>query len=325
MRVCRNRPVARSESGTGPGQEHAAAGATRLARSSVVTIGNFDGVHLGHRALIDRCEALRKEGDALVVVTFEPLPRAFFNPANAPARITPPADRLRMLERAGADLVWQMRFDRQFAALEAEAFVTRVLVDALGARHVVTGDDFRFGRGRKGDLALMTALGEQYGFRSHVVDTVTLNGQRISSGAVRAALAASDFEGAEAMLGRPFTMSGPVQRGQELGRKLGYPTANVRVRAHPCPIAGVFAVEARVSEDLWRPGVASLGWRPTVGGEDMLLEVHFFDFQANLYGQRMETRFVAKLRDEAQFDTIDQMVIQMRRDEAQAREILGAS
>lgn len=322
MRVCRNRPKPPS------GQEQAqAAGndfAVSLVASSVVTIGNFDGVHRGHRALIDRCEALRAEGDALVVVTFEPLPRAFFDPANAPPRITPPSDRLRLLEQAGADLVWQMRFDAQFAALEAEDFVRSVLVDALGARHVVTGDDFRFGRGRAGNLELMRQLGADHGFVSHVVETVTLDGQRVSSGAVRTALAAGDFDTAEAMLGRPFTMSGPVQRGQELGRKLGFPTANVRVRALPCPISGVFAVEARVGGDLWRPGVASLGWRPTVGGEDMLLEVHFFDFQANLYGQRMETRFVAKLRDEAQFDTIEAMVQQMKRDEAQAREILGA-
>lgn len=300
------------------------AGAERtLATSSVVTIGNFDGVHLGHRALIRQCAKLERDADTLAVVTFEPLPRAYFDPENAPPRLSPPADRLRLLEQAGVDLAWMMRFDHSLAQVSAEAFVRRVLVDALGARHVVTGDDFRFGHKRAGDLGLMRRLGEVHGFESHVLPTVMLDGVRVSSGAIRDALAADDFEQAAAMLGRPFAITGRVLRGRQLGRELGYPTANVRIRAMPCPIQGIFAVRARVKDDVWRPGVASLGWRPMVGGEEMLLEVHFFDFEAKLYGRRLETQFVAKLRDEAHFETLDDMVRQMRNDESRAREQLG--
>lgn len=294
-----------------------------LASSSVVTIGNFDGVHLGHRALIRHCEALKTKDDSLVVVTFEPLPRAYFDPENAPPRLSPPADRLRLLEQAGVDLAWMMRFDHTLARVSAEDFVRGVLAEGLNARHVVTGEDFRFGHKRSGDLALMRRLGEQHGFEAHVLPTVTLDGVRVSSGAIREALAADDFERAAAMLGRPFAICGRVLRGRRLGRDLGYPTANVRIRALPCPIQGIFAVHARVEDDVWRPGVASLGWRPMVGGEEMLLEVHFFDFEANLYGRRLETRFVAKLRDEAHFATLDDMVRQMKNDEARARELLG--
>jgi len=305
MRVCRNRPV------------------VALARSSVVTIGNFDGVHLGHQALIDYCLSVCNVDDRLAVVTFEPLPRAFFDPDKAPPRLNTPTEKLRLLDKAGADLVWMMRFDAELARVGPEDFVREVLVESLAARHVVTGGDFRFGHRREGDLELMRALGARHGFESQIVDTVTLDGQRVSSGAVREALARSDFVSAAAMLGRPYSVSGRVLRGRRLGRKLGYPTANVKIRALPCPLQGIFAVRARAEGDLWRPAVASLGWRPMFGGEDMLLEVHYFDFEADLYGLRLETEFVAKLRDEAHFATIEDMVRQMKSDEAQARTILG--
>lgn len=317
MRVSRQRPGSGAVPGSvdGPGAS--------LSPSSVVTIGNFDGVHLGHRALIDQCAALKAAADALAVVTFEPLPRAFFNPEDAPPRLTPPVDRLRLLEQAGVDLTWMMRFDHALARLIPEEFVGQVLVDGLGARHVVTGDDFRFGHKRAGDLDMLRRLGARHGFESHVAETVTHNGLRVSSGAIRKALADGEFELAAAMLGRPFAISGRVTRGRQLGRTLGYPTSNVRIRVMPCPIQGIFAVRARVVGELWRPGVASLGWRPMVAGEEMLLEVHFFDLDADLYGRRLETRFVAKLRDEAHFDTLDDMVGQMKNDESRAREILG--
>lgn len=323
MRVSRQRPGSGpvSDSVDGPGPVEGPG--TSLSPASVVTIGNFDGVHLGHRALIDQCAALKAAGGALVVVTFEPLPRAFFDPENAPPRLTPPVDRLRLLEQAGVDLTWMMRFDRTLAQLGPGEFVGQVLVDGLGARHVVTGDDFRFGHKRAGDLDMLRRLGARHGFESHVAETVTHDGLRVSSGAIRKALAHDDFEAAAAMLGRPFAISGRVTRGRQLGRDLGYPTANVRVLALPCPIQGIFAVRARVEGDVWRPGVASLGWRPMVGGEEMLLEVHFFDIDAELYGRRLETRFVAKLREEAHFDTLDDMVGQMKNDESRAREILG--
>ncbi len=305
MRVCRDRPV------------------VRLSRSSVVTIGNFDGVHRGHRALIDRCRSLQGSGDDLAVVTFEPLPLAFFRPDEPPSRLSSPAERIRLLREAGAGLVWILRFDRRLAEVGAEEFVSDVLVESLGARHVVMGDDFRFGHKRQGDLALMRRLGARHGFEAHVADTVTLDGQRISSGAIREALARSDFAHATRLLGRPYAITGRVLRGRQLGRRLGYPTANVAVRALPSPVLGVFAVRARVADGAWRAGVANLGRRPAVGGEELLLEVHFFDYGPDLYGQRLETQFVAKLRDEAHFDTMEELVRQMKKDEARARAILN--
>lgn len=309
MRVSRKRP------GTRP--------AKPLARSSVVTIGNFDGVHRGHQALIERCRSLKAPEGDLVVVTFEPLPRAYFDPDNAPPRLTAPAERLRLLIDAGVDLVWMMRFDAALAGLAAKDFVGQVLVESLGARTVVTGEDFRFGHRRQGDLELLGTLGKKHGFEVCVVETLIHDGLRVSSGAVREALARSEFEMAAALLGRPYSITGRVLRGRQLGRKLGFPTANLRIRALPCPLHGIFAVGARVVGDVWRPAVASLGWRPMFGGEDMLLEVHFFDFDEDLYGRRLEVRFVAKLRDEAHFATIEDMVRQMKKDEARAREIMG--
>lgn len=315
MRVSRKRPEAwAGDSRPAP-----------LATSSVVTIGNFDGVHVGHRSLIDQCAALRQAGDTLAVVTFEPLPKAWFDPENAPPRLTPPGDRLVLLELAGVDVAWMMRFDHTLAQLGPEAFVDQVLVRALGARHVVTGDDFRFGHKREGNLEMLRRLGEDNGFQAHVAETVMRDGLRVSSGAIREALANSEFERAEQMLGRPFSISGRVRRGQQLGRKLGYPTANLKLRAMPCPIRGIFAVRARIEGDVWRSGVANLGWRPAVGGEEMLLEVHFFDFKGNVYGKRMEVRFVEKLRDEAHFETLEALVVQMKKDESRARDILDTA
>ena len=305
MRVSRNRP------------------GVSLARSSVVTIGSFDGVHLGHRALLDRCRSLSSPDDTRTVVTFEPLPRAFFYPHNAPPRLSSPAERIRLLKEAGVNLVWMMRFDQALARLAPEDFVRRVLVDSLGARHVVTGGDFRFGHKREGDLKMLATLGERYNFESHVVETLLQDGQRVSSGAVREALAAGDLEAAARMLGRPYGISGRVLRGQQLGRQLGYPTANLKIRAFPCPLHGIFAVRVRLAGGVWQPGVANLGWRPMVDGEDLLLEVHLFDFEADLYGRRLEAQFVAKLRDETRFPTIDDMVRQMKNDESRAREMLS--
>lgn len=305
MRVSRNKP------------------GTTLLRSSVVTIGNYDGVHLGHQSLLEQCRELAGSDGDVAVITFEPLPLAFFSPENAPARLTSPLERLRLLEQAGVNLAWLMRFDAELAALPPRDFVRLALVESLGVKHVVTGDDFRFGHRREGDLEMLAALGRQHGFKSHVAPTLMQGGERVSSGVIRKALAESDFDKAARMLGREFSIRGRVSRGQQLGRKLGYPTANVRVSALPCPLQGVFAVRARVMGDTWRPGVANLGRRPMVEGEDFLLEVHLFDFNESLYGHRLEVQFVAKLRDEAHFETMQDMVGQMNIDEAQAREKLG--
>jgi riboflavin kinase/FMN adenylyltransferase len=311
-----------------------------------VAIGNFDGLHLGHLALIGRCQRLAAGGAAagsvgerlaVAVVTFEPLPQAFFRPQQAPARLSTVYQKLESLRTLGVDLAWLTRFDAQFAGLSARDFVERVLVGDLGAHYVVIGEDFRFGRGRQGDVALLRELGVEFDFEVQVEPAVHRDGERISSSGIRAHLAAGEFDAAAECLGRPFRMEGRVIRGARLGRQLGYPTANLRIRAEPSPVAGVLAAFARVvggaqrdypggrSYGAWRPAVTNLGRRPAVGGKEPLLEVHFFDFDGDLYGQRLEVQFVAKLRDERGFERIEDLVEQMRRDEQAARAVLAAA
>lgn len=294
---------------------------------SVVTIGNFDGVHRGHQVLIAGCKACVEPGEQLVVVTFEPLPQAFFRPAQAPARLSTVRQKLAMLDAVGTDLCWMMRFDQSLAQLAPTEFVQQVLVNELAARHVVVGEDFRFGHKRAGDLDLLERLGQQSGFSVEAMAPVVIEEIRISSTAIRQALSDGNFEKAKILLGRPYSVEGHVVRGQQLGRRLGYPTANLRVRAHPSPIQGIFAVRARICDGLsksgWREGVASLGRRPTVGGAELLLEVHLFDFDADLYGRRLQVEFVAKLRDESHFADIDTLLVHMKRDEQQARALLA--
>lgn len=292
---------------------------------AAVAIGNFDGVHRGHLVLIERCRQLAAPGQAIAIVTFEPLPQAFFRPEQAPARLTTVYQKLSLLRTAGVDLTWLTRFDGRFAGLTAREFVERVLVTGLAACQVVIGADFRFGRGREGDVTALAALGDEFGFGVHVEPAVLCNGERISSSGIRRHLADNEFEQAAALLGRPFRMEGHVTRGAGLGRKLGYPTANLRIRAEPSPLAGVLAAFARVAGGEWLPAVTNLGRRPAVGGGDPLLEVHFFDLDRDLYGQRLEVEFVAKLRDEQDFTSIDGLVRQMKRDSEAARSCLAVA
>jgi len=319
MRLLRNRPAK-----TYPGMQPPGAGAY-APRGSVVAIGNFDGVHRGHLAIIERCRQLAGPGQALAMVTFEPLPQAFFRPEQAPARLTTVYQKLRLLQAAGVDITWLTRFDRRFASLTAREFVERVLLGGLGARQVVVGADFRFGHGREGDVTLLGKLGDEFGFGVHVEPAVLCNGERISSSGIRAHLAASEFTEAAALLGRPFRMEGRVVRGAGLGRTLGYPTANLRIRAEPSPLGGVLAAFARVADGPWLPAVTNLGRRPVVGGREPLLEVHFFDLDEDLYGQRLEVQFVAKLRDELNFENLDALVAQMQRDADAARACLASA
>jgi riboflavin kinase/FMN adenylyltransferase len=298
-------------------------GPYRAVRGSVVCIGAFDGVHRGHQALL---EQVRERAVALgcvpAAVSFEPLPRQHFQGAAAVPRLSSPRQRIAWLFES-IDLLAMLRFGRPLAATEAEAFVERTLVGRLAAREVWVGPGFRFGHGRKGDIALLHALGQRHGFVAREVAPLESAGERISSSRIRAALADSDFTEAQAMLGRPFVMGGHVVRGQQLGRKLGYPTANLRVPYGRAPVGGIFA--ARVSgAGLARwPAVASLGTRPTVGGVEPLLEAHLFDFDGDLYGQRLEVEFVAKLRDEERFADLDTMVAQIHRDAQAARAVLA--
>jgi riboflavin kinase/FMN adenylyltransferase len=294
----------------------------QLLASSVVTIGNFDGLHLGHQALIRRCKLLAEEQQAIAVVTFEPLPLAWFRPDSAPARLMSVRQKLEYLAQNSVDLTWLMRFNQSLAALPAEDFVRLVLVDTLAARHVVVGEDFRYGNGRQGDTDSLRQTGLKLGFELSAVPMLEVSEQTVSSSRIRKCLADGDLEMAKQLIGRPFRMSGVVIKGRQLGRQLGYPTANIRLAAQPSPLLGVFAIRARGANDVWCDGVANLGTRPAVGGQGLLLEVHLFDMDVDLYGQRLEVEFVEKLREETNFEDIDDLVVQMREDERLARQCL---
>ncbi|HEX2332886.1 MAG TPA: bifunctional riboflavin kinase/FAD synthetase [Burkholderiales bacterium] len=277
------------------------------------TIGNFDGVHRGHRALIDRVTAKAREAKLTsCVLTFEPHPREFFAPDAAPARITRLRDKLELLAQAGVEQVHVARFDARFAAMPAERFIDEILVRGLGVQWLLVGRDFRFGARRAGDFATL----ENRGFALEAMPDVELEGVRVSSSAVRAALTAGELAESERLLGHPYTISGRVAHGAKLGRGLGFPTANIVLRRAP-PLAGIFVVEV----DQYGPGVASIGRRPTVNPVAIpLLEVHLFDHEADLYGEHLRVRFLKKLRDEEKYDGLPALQAAIARDARQARE-----
>lgn len=294
-------------------------------RGCAVAIGNFDGVHLGHQALIRTARARAKEsGLAAAVLTFEPYPREYFDRANAPARLMRLREKCAVLAALGVDRLVVARFDARLQVLRAQEFIERVLVRLLGVRHVVVGEGFRFAARREGDVDTLRAAGATLGFGVDAVPAVLLEGERVSSTRVRTALAAGDLELVRRLLGRPYRLSGRVIEGARLGRTLGYPTANVRLLRERLPLQGIYAVQVEGIGSRPRDGVVSLGTRPTVGGVEPLLEVHVFDFDGDLYGQRLEVDFVAKLRDEERFGSLDALVAQMHRDARRAREILAA-
>lgn len=301
------------------------AGPCLAPNGSVIAIGAFDGIHRGHQALLlqvrERAQAL---GGKPIVVSFEPLPRAYFS-REPLARLSSVREKLRGFAAAGMSETLLLRFNAELAAMSAEDFVRQVIVDRLAAREVWVGNDFRFGHKREGDVALLTRLGEQLGFSACMMPAVQLDGARVSASRVRMLLAAGEFAGAEPLLGRPFVIEGKVEYGNQLGRTLGYPTANIHLQQRVSPVHGIFAVRVGLGEGecSW-PGVASLGVRPTVNQvSEPLLEVHLFDFDGDLYGQRMSVQFVGKLRDEMKFDGLDPLKAQMDRDARMARELLG--
>jgi riboflavin kinase/FMN adenylyltransferase len=288
-------------------------------RSSVVTIGNFDGLHLGHQSLLQRCMSLANAERPVAVVTFEPLPQSWFRPEAAPARLMSVYQKLDFLDKQGVELVWLMRFNQALAGMSAEDFVQSILVDTLDADEVVVGEDFKYGKRRQGDIETLRQAGQKLGFGLSAMPMLEVDDQLASSTAIRSHLASGALEQAAHLLGRPYRMTGRVIRGQQLGRKLGYPTANIRLANLPSPLHGVFAIRARAGNGAWKDGVANLGTRPAVGGEGFLVEVHLFDYSGDLYGQRLDVEFVEKLRDEAHFDNIDDLIAQMGEDERQAR------
>lgn len=286
----------------------------------VLAIGNFDGVHLGHVALMAQLvDASERHGRAPAVLTFEPHPREFFAPHSAPARLTTLREKLELLAETGVCQAMVCPFNAAFAALSAEQFIEQVLVQALQVKHLIIGDDFRFGRGRTGDFALLQEAGRRYGFSVESMQSVTVDGERVSSSGVRRALADGDMAHAARLLGRPYVIDGRVAHGDKIGRQLGFATANIRIRHNPLPMTGVFAVEVGGLGAEPRAAVANLGIRPTVGGTRPLLEVHLFDFDRDIYGTHISVRFVHKLRNEQRFPNLDALKAQIAADAAAAR------
>ena len=294
-------------------------------RGCVATIGNFDGVHLGHQHMI---AALRAKATTLglpaAVITFEPTPREYFEGPAAPSRLTRLREKLAALAQYGIDRVVVLRFDDRMRGMGADEFVDRLLVGGLAVRHLVVGHDFHFARRREGTVAILREAGNAHGFTVEEIGQFLVDGERVSSSLVREALNRGDLDRATRLLGRPYRMAGRVRLGKRLGRQLGYPTANLALHRKVVPLWGIFAVRASGAGLADHPAVASLGTRPTVDGTDPLLEVHLFDWDGSLYGRYLDVDFVERLRDEQKFESLDALVAQMHRDAAQARAVLGA-
>ena len=288
---------------------------------TVLTIGNFDGLHRGHQALLARLTAAaRRLGLPSALLTFEPHPREFFAPDQAPARLTSLREKLSLIEHCGVDKVYVCRFNAALASLPAEEFVSRILIQGLSVKHLIIGDDFRFGRGRSGDFELLQQASEIHRFGIEAMHTIDWEGERVSSSAVREALEAGDIEHAARLLGRPYCIAGRVVTGNRIGRELGFPTANVQLKRKRLPLAGIFAVSVSGIAAKPLPGAASLGVRPTLGcGLKPVLEVHLLDFDRSIYGAHVTVNFLHKLRDEAKFDSLDALQAQIARDVATTR------
>jgi len=293
----------------------------RPAAPVALTVGNFDGVHLGHRAMVEvLTDAARQRQLVSCVMTFEPHPREFFAPDRAPTRLTSLREKLQLLAKVGVAWVHVRRFDYDFARLTAEQFIERVLVGGLDVRWMLVGDDFRFGARRQGDVAMLRDALSRRGVEVVQMQTVSLGGTRVSSTEVRERLARGDLRGAAQLLGRPYCISGRVVGGQRLGKQLGFPTANLQMKHNRPPLSGIFVVDVVGLGQQPRPGVASLGVRPTVVvGGTPVLEVHLLDFAREIYGEHLEVLFLHKLRDEARFADLETLKRHIARDVEDAR------
>ncbi|THF71006.1 MAG: bifunctional riboflavin kinase/FAD synthetase [Methylophaga nitratireducenticrescens] len=291
------------------------------AQGCVATIGNFDGVHLGHQAVLSQ---LAMKADILnlpaVVITFEPQPYEYFVPEKAPARLSRFREKVEALRAYSIQKLCVLRFNRQLAEMQAETFIQKLLIEGLNVRYLVVGDDFRFGKDRQGDFALLQKVGKQRGFQVVNMHTFAIDEMRVSSTRIREALREGDLAVAERLLGRPYRMSGRVAHGDKRGRKMGYPTANIHLHRAKVPLQGVYAVQLYGIDEEPVNGVANIGVRPTVSGSDKaLLEVHLFDFERDIYGEHVQVYFLKKLRDEHKFADLDQLISQIHIDSAQAR------
>lgn len=300
-------------------------------RHTVLTIGNFDGVHLGHQAVLDT--VVRKAGEmglTATVMIFEPQPLEFFAPEQAPSRLTRLGEKLQALREHGIDQVLVIRFTPTFAGLSADDFIEQILVDGLAVKHLLVGDDFHFGKKRQGNFATLQQAGERHGFSVENLHTVADDSGRFSSTRIRQHLQDGDFEQAAACLGRPYQICGRVAHGHKQGRSIGYPTINIELHRNKSPLQGVYAVrvsglaEAADAEPVWIDGVASIGNRPVVENDDhYLLEVHLFDFDADVYGRHVQVEFVDFIRPELSFESFDALRQRIDDDARQAREILA--
>jgi riboflavin kinase/FMN adenylyltransferase len=294
-------------------------------RGCVATIGNFDGVHLGHQSVFRH---LMEKGEAFdlptTVVTFEPQPREFFQADTAPARLTRLREKLQAIHDVGIDRVVVLEFNKRLAAMHAEVFVQELLVEGLGARFLSVGDDFRFGRGREGDYSLLQQMGQEHGFEVENMNTYKLDADRVSSTRIRELLTEGDFVTANEYLGRSYRICGRVSHGDKRGRTIGFPTMNVNLHRRVSPLRGVYAVKVDGLEEASLPGVANIGIRPTVEGDPRyLLEIHLFNFDRSVYGAHVSVEFVQKLRDEKRFEDFDQLRQQILLDAEAAKKIHG--
>lgn len=289
-------------------------------QGSVVTIGNFDGVHRGHQVILQSLkQASERLGLPDTVIVFEPQPQEFFRGTEAPPRLMHWRDKLDALAAAGVSRVLCVRFDEKFRALTAQQFVQQLLVDGLGCRHLIVGDDFRFGCDRNGDFALLESAGTAAGFTVSNTATIEIAGERVSSTRIRALITAADFAQADVLLGRPYRISGRVAHGDKIGRTLGVPTANIPSRRLVSALSGIYAVTVHGIAKTPVAGVASVGRRPTVNGQDERIETHLLDFSGDIYGKRIAVQFHKKLRDEMKFDSLEALKAAMLQDIAEAR------
>jgi len=289
-------------------------------RGCVATIGNFDGVHLGHQAVLGQlAEHGEKMGLPTLVITFEPQPQEYFVPAQAKPRLTRFREKYQALKRFSIDRILCLRFDQRLAGLGAEDFIEQILVQGLDVRYLVVGDDFCFGKDRTGNFDLLKQKGQQHDFPVVNMHTFSIDGARVSSTQVRNALESGDLGLAEKLLGRPYRMCGRVAHGDKRGRTIGFPTANIHLHRKTSPVQGVFAVEMFGIDGEPVAGVANVGNRPTVDGTRSLLEVHLFDFEQQIYGRYVHVNFMYKIRDEMKFESFDQLKLQIEQDSQQAK------
>jgi len=293
-------------------------------KGAIVALGNFDGFHLGHQAVVGRAVARAfHERRPVIIATFDPHPVKFFKPDVPPFRLTTLDQREALFAHAGADAMLVFEFNDELRSTSAEDFVEKLLAERIGAAGVVTGDDFGFGKGRAGNVEVLRTLGAEHGIVAEAVAPVLVGGERVSSGRIREALQAGDMGTATHFLSRDFAIEDVVQRGDARGRELGYPTANLTLGDYQRPKYGIYAVRVTLEDGSEYPGVASLGVRPTFDPPRELLEAHLFDTDQDLYGQKIEVALHAFIRDEQKFDSVDALVAEMRRDEAEARHLLA--